>query len=371
MTRRRIFDIELPEGAEAAAPPPAPAAAPPPRRGPMATAIGDAAEAIRRREEAAAAIRAENDALAHEFVRLKRLGLVIAEIPLEEIHCTKLLRDRSPRSDPELGELMESIRAVGLSNPIRVEPRAGGGYELVQGLRRLSAYRRLLEETGEARWRRIPAGVLPGGEDLPALYRRMVDENLVRKDVSFAEMAALARGYAADAGVELDAAVNALFASAAPQKRSYIRRFALVLMRLEKVLEHAPAIPRALGLALAEALEERPELAREIAEALRARPQRTAEEELAVLRRFAGAAAGGEAAAEAEAGGGSPPAPAKPRRGRPARRGKTVLRLPYGAGELRCTATQGRVELAAARDFAALPPDRLEAAILAFLRALE
>jgi ParB family chromosome partitioning protein len=329
----------------------------------MATAIGDAAEAIRRREEAAAAIRAENDALAHEYVRLKGLGLVMAEIPLDAIETTKLVRDRNPAGDLDLAELIASIRDVGLSNPIRVEPRADGRYELIQGLRRLSAYRALLAETGDDRWARIPAGIIPAGQDLSTLYRRMVDENMIRKDVSFAEMAALARGYASDMGVELDSAVNALFASAAPQKRSYVRRFALLLMRLDKVLEHAPAIPRALGLALAQRLEDRPELTRAVADALRAVPRRSAEQELAILRRFA------EDEAPALAPG--PPAPPKPRRGRPARRGKTVLRLPYAAGEVKCTATAGRIELAADRDFAALPPDRLEAATLAFLRALE
>jgi ParB family chromosome partitioning protein len=86
--RRRIFDIDLPEGERPdttqAAPSPAEPAAPPPaspRRGPMATAIGETGDALRRRKQIEADIRAENDALAHEFVRLKKLGLITDVIP--------------------------------------------------------------------------------------------------------------------------------------------------------------------------------------------------------------------------------------------------------------------------------------------------
>ena len=42
----------------------------------------------------------------------------------------------------ELEELKDSIRNIGLSNPIRVE-QSGGRYELVQGMRRLTAFREL------------------------------------------------------------------------------------------------------------------------------------------------------------------------------------------------------------------------------------
>jgi ParB family chromosome partitioning protein len=133
-------------------------------------------------------------------------------------------------------------------------------------------------------------------------------------------------------------------------------------VRPDKVLAHAPAIPLALGLAPAQRSEARPGPSAAIAEPLSARPSRTAEEELAILRDFPDPK-GVEPPAP-------PPAPA-PGRGGPARQGKAVRRPAYGPGEGRCTATAGRVELAAERDFAALPPDGLEAATLAFLRALE
>lgn len=351
--KRRIFDVDLPEED-------APLPETLPRRGPMAAAISETADASRQRAEVEAEIRAENDALAHEFVRLKRLGLITDLIPLDQIRIGKLIRDRSRRADPEIDDLKASILAVGLSNPIRVEA-SGGGYELVEGWRRLSAFRALHQETGDDRFARIPASFVPPGETVEGLYRRMVDENLVRKDISWAEMARLARAYAEDrvGGCEdIDQAVNQLFASANPQKRSYIRRFAVLMSKLEKVLEHPEAIPRALGLALVQRIEADPLLTSEISAALRQWPHRTAADELRILGTF-----------EAQEPMISPRG--TPARGRPVSRGKTVLRLARVGGEVKCTAIPGKVELQMDRDFSTIDRVRLEAAVDAFLNALD
>jgi ParB family chromosome partitioning protein len=305
-------------------------------------------------------IRAENDALAHEFVRLKKLGLIVDQIPVDAVRTTKLVRDRSLRVDLGLEDLKASIRAVGLSNPIQVEPDGAGGYELIQGLRRLSAYRELHAETGDAAYARIPAALMAAGDTMETLYRRMVDENLIRKDVSFAEMANLARAYADDAVddcADLDEAVNRLYASAAPQKRSYIRRFAYLMRALEKVLEHPAAIPRAVGLQLADRLEADPLAQLALVRLLQRPGHRTEEEELVILREFL---AGQHA-----------PLPQKTRGApRGQRRGRMSLAVPVGPG-VRCTATLGKVELRADVDFASLDPERLEAAIAAFFATLD
>lgn len=353
--KRRMFDIDLPEDD---VPEVAPVGASV-RRGPMATAIGENAESLRERQAAESAIRAENDALAHEFVRLKKLGLVTDMVPIDAVHATKLIRDRAKGADADLAELKASIRAVGLSNPIRVEQVGEGRYELVQGWRRLSAYRELFAETGDEAYARIPAGLMAKGETLDGLYRRMVDENMVRKDISFAEMAQLARAYAADEATDcrdLDEAVNRLFATANPQKRSYIRRFALVMATVGSALRHPEVIPRALGLAVANRIE----AAGGSVGALVAALERAgdADTELAALRDFA------EAPVEAEA-------PERAGRGRPAKRGKTSLRLPVKGGEVRCTAASGKVELRSDIDFSAIDRARLEAAIEAFFAALD
>lgn len=355
--KRRMFDIDV---SEDDTPLEAPATL---RRGPMATAIGENADALRQRASVEADIRAENDALAHEFVRLKKLGLVVDLIPTSAIRATKLVRDRSASVDPELESLKDSIRAVGLSNPIRVEPDGQGGYELVQGWRRLNAWRALSEETGDPIYERIPAGLMAAGETMEMLYRRMVDENLIRKDVSFAEMAQLARAYVADGigGCEdLDQAVNLLYASAAPQKRSYIRRFAKLMSALEKYLEFPAAIPRALGLALAERLEAEPQALSVLVRKLQADRITDADAELSVLQSFLD----GRTAPLPPKQRGAPPKEAQ-------RRGRMTLSVPVGADGVRCTATDGKLELRADLDFATLDRDRLEAAIVAFFRAID
>src|SRR6056297_95315 len=155
MRRRRGFDVDLPEAPEAAPDFPAGKEAAP-RRGPMASAVRETAESLRARAETEAAIRAENDALAHELVRLRALGLTAEPVPLEAVDAAKLIRDRKVEPDPDVEDLKESIRAIGLSNPIRVE-RAGERYELIQGWRRLHAYRALLAETGDPAFAAIPA----------------------------------------------------------------------------------------------------------------------------------------------------------------------------------------------------------------------
>ncbi|MFG6621466.1 ParB/RepB/Spo0J family partition protein [Sulfitobacter sp. 1A05707] len=321
------------------------------RRGPMASAIAETAEATRERAEAEAAIRAENDALAHEHVRLKKLGLITDLIQTSEVKTTKLTRDRSVNVDTDLAELKESIKAVGLSNPIRVE-KTVEGYELVQGFRRLSAFRQLAEETGDPRYTRIPAAMVPRGEPLVGLYRKMVDENLIRKDLSFGEMAQLALSYAKDENIPVEEAVSTLYASALKQKRTYIRQFARVLEALEGAMRHPEAMPRALGLDIYKLIDGQIERAAEIAASLRAMPDRDAEAEITVLRSAL-----------------APPKPASARVSKSV--SKTSLRMGCPEGEARVTACDGKVELRLDRDFSAVPRERLQQGIEALLAALD
>ncbi len=396
MSKRRVFDINFPADPPASPAPSAPAipaAASSPeaaksegaksemgkpgmgkpegasvaeaRRGPMATAISENAEALKARAVAEQNIRAENDRLAHEFVRLKKLGLVVDRIPLDQIATSKLVRDRALSRDPELEELKSSIRSIGLSNPIRVEESADGAYQLVQGFRRLSAYRALFEETGESDFASIPAGLIAKGETLQGLYRRMVDENLVRRDISFAEMAQLALSYAQDpeTGCDLvEEAVGHLYASAGRQKRSYIRHFAEMLEMIGDELRFAEAIPRALGLDLKKKLSEDDSLAAVLVQALQRGAAQTAEAELLILRGFlSGPTGAGASATQSEIAAGQAKAGLA----------KTTLRCAVPSGTVRCQARDGRIELAMERDFSVIDRYRLETAITAFFAALE
>ena len=289
MTRkRRVFDIDMPSEEVVQ---PEPRIRTLERRGPMASAISENAEALKVRRNAVEAIREENDALAHEFVALREAGQVVEALPLEDVHTHLLVRDRLPGEDRELEELVTSIRDLGLSNPIRVLPRPDGdGFELVQGYRRLAAYKQLHQQEGEGAWGRIPALVLPGEIDISGLHRRMIDENVVRRDLSFAEMARAAQNYAADPGTDADdlpAAVAALFQSAPYSKRSYIRSFAYLLDELGGCLTFPAEVPRALGVALARHIKDRPELVGRIRIDLEACPDRSTQDELDILRRYA------------------------------------------------------------------------------------
>ena len=263
----------------------------PPRRGPMASAVQENAEALRARTSQEASIRAENDALAQELVRLKQEGRVVDLIGIDLIDTGKLARDRWNGPDMELAELKASIRDIGLSNPIQVEPKGQGRYELVQGMRRLSAYRELLAETKDPKYTLIPAGLMANGATLEGLYRRMVDENLVRKDISFAEMAQLARNYAGDPLTDCgdtDKAVGILYQSAGYQKRSYIRAFAALLERVGDGSAVRERGPRNLGLDLRRRMDEEPGVVEGIKRDLKGWDNRSVRDELDVLRRWAG-----------------------------------------------------------------------------------
>ncbi len=369
--KRRMFDIDIPVEVVAGAPRSFPAgkvSETPARRGPMASAISEAAGATRERQEVEARIRAENDALAHEHVRLKRLGLVVELIPLDEIEMYKLVRDRKKGLDYELKELKASIAELGLSNPIRVEARADGRYELIQGYRRLSAYRELLEETGDAeRYGTIPTAVSQPGEGLEALYRRMVDENLVRKDISFAEMAMLAIDYAADPETEVtdpEKAVAILFKSAGYQKRSYIRSFIPVVNLLASELRFVEEIPRSLGLALAKRIEEQEGLSLLVREALKDWDNRSVLDELNVLRRFVGQETDehDRMTPDTVKQAASAVKPAKAR---------TSFQFDRREGRGKCVAAVGKLEIQLDRDFTTIDRRRLEQAVRLMLDQLE
>ena len=360
MTRkRRMFDIEMPEEPTSVEPS-RPGDA---RRGPMASAVRENADSLRQRAEVEQQIRAENDALAHEFVKAQGQGLVMRRIPLDAVRCTKLTRDRSDVDAGDLQELCDSIAAIGLSNPIRVE-QSENGFELVQGLRRLSAFRRLNAQNPAGGYDAIPAVVMEAGETLDMLYRRMVDENLIRADVSFAEMARLAEAYAADpetSAPDPDAAVDLLFGSVGKQKRSYIRGFVRLLSMAGPVLKFPQALPRALGLALRKELEADPAGVQKLRAHLATRPDRSSEDEMQLLRAFCHF----DAPPVFPAGNDRPPPARTPR---PAR---TTFQIEARSGTIKCTASQGRLELRGDADFSALDRKRLEDAVARFLDGLE
>ncbi|WP_298500351.1 ParB N-terminal domain-containing protein [uncultured Maritimibacter sp.] len=361
--KRRMFDIDMPDESPEVTPETFPAEKVSDdrgRRGPMATAIAETAVSARERADIEAQIRAENDALAHEHVRLKKLGLVVELIPIDHVETDKLVRDRIKGPDMELAELKASIAELGLSNPIRVEAREDGRYELIQGYRRLAAFTELLAETGDAdRYSQIPAAVSVEGDAIEDLYRKMVDENLVRKDISFAEMARLALDYAADpqtAENDPDRAVKALFKSASYSKRSYIRSFITVMRKLQGVIAYPAALPRSLGLSLAAALEEDETLLPRIKAKLADWENRSELDELGALREALGAAG--------SIGDDDPkPRPKAAKQAGVTSKAKTSFQFDSAAGAAKCTASAGRLEIRLDKDFSTVDRRTLEAAV--------
>ncbi len=356
--KRRVFDIDFSDEDLAA---PNAGQKPAERRGPMASAVRENAESVRDREARATAIREENDHLAHELVRLKAAGLITDLIAVESISAEKLARDRGLGQDEDLESLKTSVKDIGLSNPIQVEHLGNGKYELIQGYRRLGAWRALLAETGDAEaWGRIPAGIVASGRPLEELYRRMVDENLVRKDISFAEMAELARRFASDPNTNassVDDAVLSLFKSTGKQKRSYIRAFAQLMERIGDALVHPYAMPRNLGLALRKRLDDHPDAERSLRAALAGLPaDRAVEAELEVLQRYAGGAID--------------TATNRPRAAASERPAKTTFRLTRPGGAARCVASDGRLEIHLGTDFSAKDRRALESAVADFLASV-
>ena len=92
-----------------------------------------------------------------------------------------LPRRRAVRPDV-VEALAQSMRDVGLINPITLRPREGLGFYLIAGRHRYEAARKL-------KWEGIPAIVLEGIDAVEAELRE-IDENLIRADLSPAEQAA-------------------------------------------------------------------------------------------------------------------------------------------------------------------------------------
>src|ERR671934_442195 len=102
--------------------------------------------------------------------------LKVRNVGLAGIAC--LPQRRAVRADV-VDALAQSMREVGLINPITLRPREGLGFYLIAGRHRYEAARKL-------KWEGIPAIVLEG-IDADDAELREIDENLIRADLTAAE----------------------------------------------------------------------------------------------------------------------------------------------------------------------------------------
>lgn len=220
-----------------------------PRPGPMAPIAqiaGEAASLGSALDPEAEAERAEAAALR----RLRAEGWEVREIAMAEIRTDAMTRDRMGMDPEALEELRASIRANGLRLPIEVSQRNPEGYDLISGLRRLTAMRDVAGQGGTIRALVRPA------RDEAATLGAMVEENEVRVNLTSYE-----RGRTASVAVQdgvfpdLDTAVATLFAAASKAKRSKVRSFARLHEELGDLLTFPQALSERQCLRLAGALK--------------------------------------------------------------------------------------------------------------------
>lgn len=223
--------------------------------------------------------------LVAEVDTARATGRMVQDIALGDIKPDHLLRDRMMADAEEMEALKASLLARGQQMPIEVIALDGGGYGLISGWRRLTAFEALHAETGEARFGQIQALIKPL-DSVADSYVAMVEENEIRADLSFYERARLA-SEAAKLGVYPDSkkAVRALFASGSRARRSKINSFVRLHEGLGDHLRFPTQIGERLGLALVKALEADTGFAERAGAALRKAAPQDAEAERRVLER--------------------------------------------------------------------------------------
>lgn len=319
--------------------------------GPMGAAVREAASSLNESTENLVEQRRQNAADAREFRKARTEGRVLVALRLGDVRTDDLPRDRtdltSVANSDEMEELKSSIRERGQKEPIEVYPDAAGHLQLKKGWRRLTALRQLSEETGDARFNVVMARIAGAQSGRIDLYIDMVEENVIREDLSFAEMAQVAITASLDPGLEgldPDALVGRLYGALHKMKRSYIRSFVFLLTELGASLRHPKAVSRNLGAEVARRLKETPAAASDLRAALDAATGEA--EQLRALTSFLEA-----------------PVPALPPRSAP--RPKSV-KYEFHVGEAKVTARKGECRILSRTDFSAVDRRVLERAIQAF-----
>lgn len=316
--------------------------------GPMGAAVREAAENLQESTEAKMEQRRRNAEDAKAWRAASEEGRVLSDLPLSAIRTDALPRDRleleAVAQSEEMEELKASIRSRGQREPIEVWAD-GEIYQLKKGWRRFTALSQLHAETGDAQFGTIVARIEAGADDRLARYIDMVEENVVREDLTFAEMAQVAISAAEDHDTketDPDAMAGRLYASLHKTKRSYIRSFIFLLSALGSDLKFPKAVGRNLGVDVARALR-KAEAAEALRERLAAVPD--AEAQGKVLAEFLTQSRREDAPTSASA-----PMP----------------KVEFHVGATKVTARGTECRILSETNFAEVPRDHLERAIKAF-----
>ena len=331
-----------------------------PRRrdvGPMGAAVREAASSLNESTDNLVEQRRQNAADAKAFRQAQDEGRVLVSIPLDDVRMDDLPRDRleltSVAASDEMEELKASIRERGQKEPIEVY-QTPGGYQLKKGWRRLNALQQLRQETGDGRFAKVVARVSDGPESRIDLYIDMVEENVIREDLSFAEMAQVAILAAKDIGLDeqgADELVGRLYASLHKMKRSYIRSFVHLVSELGDALRFPKSVSRNLGVDVARKLQASPGIAARLIKMLSA--IETADEQNDILRRFL-----------------EEPAERPSEKAEEKTRPKSV-KYEFHVGAAKVTARRGECRILSDADFSAVDRRKLQRAIEAFQAVLD
>ncbi len=319
--------------------------------GPMGAAVREAAESLSEATEAKVEQRRQNAADAKEYRAAQVEGRVLMTLPLAEVHTDDLPRDRleleNVAASVEMEELKSSIVARGQKEPVEVYEGEDGRYQLKKGWRRFTALSQLSEETGEAQYGEIIARLAAPGEVRISRYIDMVEENVVREDLSFAEMAQVAIVAAGDGEIgesDPEALVLRLYGNLHKMKRSYIRAFVQLLVACGDCLQWPKDVARNLGVDVVRQIKSGEVDVEALRDALARCNSR--EEQAGVLGAFAKPAkVVGEARAPRE-------------------------KFEFHVEGLKVTARKGECRIVGAVDYTEVPRDQLEAAVRAFEAAL-
>lgn len=325
--------------------------------GPMGTAVRETAESLTEATESKVEQRRQNAADAKAYREAQEDGRILMTIPLGDIHTDDLPRDRlaleAVAASDEMEELKSSIRARGQKEPVEVYEGEDGRYQLKKGWRRFTALSQLFAESDDSDFGAIIARLADRSEVRIARYIDMVEENVVREDLSFAEMAQVALTAAKDAGVpdsDPEQLVGRLYASLHKMKRSYIRSFVYLMDELGDAIQWPKDISRNLGV--------------EVARALKA-----GQGDVNFLRSMLQAAENVPAqtnALESFAKGAKDAGPAKSASSKPPRE-----KFEFHVGKTKVTARKGECRIVSKTDFTSVSKERLAEAIEAFEFALK
>lgn len=318
--------------------------------GPMGAAVREAAESLTEATEAKVAQRRQNAEDARQFHTAQDEGRLLHAVPLSEIALDDLPRDRLElelvAASDEMEELKASIRLRGQKEPAELYRDASGTLQLKKGWRRYTALSQLLSETGDAQFGVLLARIDGHADNRLSLYVDMVEENTVREDLTFAEMAQVAITAAQDDAideVDPDAMVARLYGALHKMKRSYIRSFVFLLSVLEGDLPFPKQVARNLGVDVARCLRTSGQ-----ADALRKALVAcgSVEDQTRVLTAFVDGAKSDNKKAKKKAG--------------------AREKFEFHVGELKVTARRGECRIVSADDFASVPRHVLEKAVKAF-----